>query len=154
MRTKLRFRPRLQRLEARTLPSFYGNSLFPADNPWNQKITTAPVAANSAAIIQHIVAHSGGAGPAFHPDFGNPVANQALYGMPVNVVSAGQPTVPIVIPAFGYGSESDNPGAPIPIPIPANAVIEGDAWNGPASPVGRGDSHLIVYDRSANIVYE
>ena len=77
------------------------------------------------------------------------ITNNALYGMPVNVVAAGQPTVPIVIPDWGYGSESDNPGAPISIPIPANAVIEGDGPTGPGSPVGRGDSHLIVYDRSA-----
>ena len=154
MRTKFRFLPRLERLEVRALPSFYGNSLFPADNPWNQKISTAPVAANSAAIIQHIVNHSGGSGPAFHPDWGNPITNNALYGIPVNVVAAGQATAQIVIPSFGYGSESDNPGSPISIPIPANAVIEGDGPTGPGSPVGRGDSHLIVYDRSANIVYE
>src|SRR5260370_13725884 len=141
-------------LEERCLPSFYGNSLFPADNPWNQIIANAPVAANSAAIIQHIVAHAGGSGPSLHPDFGNPVTDGALYGIPINVVSAGQATSQIIIPSFGYPSESDNPGAPIAIPIPANAVIEGDGPNGPGSPVGRGDSHLLVYDKDANKLYE
>ena len=149
-----RFRLRFHQLEERALPSFFGNNLFPADNPWNQIISNAPVAANSAAIIQHIISHAGGSGPSLHPDFGNPVINNALYGIPINVVSAGQATSQIVIPSFGYPSESDNPGAPIPIPIPANAVIEGDGPNGPASPVGRGDSHLLVYDKDANKLYE
>src|SRR5262249_42090525 len=100
---------------------------------------------------------SNSAGPAFHPDWGNQVTNQALYGIPINVVNVngpGQPNLPIIIPNFGYGSESDNPGSPIPIPIPAHPVIEGDAGNGPRSLVGRGDSHLIVYDKTANILYE
>jgi hypothetical protein len=149
------FLPDLQLLEDRTLPSYYGNQLFPLDNPWNERITSAPVAANSAAIIQHIInAHGGGSGPALHPDFGNPVIDQALYGIPINVVGAGQPAVPVVIPNFGYGGESDNPGAPIPIPIPAGAVIEGDGPNGPADPSLRGDSHLLVYDKDANKLYE
>ncbi|MFL5341595.1 MAG: FG-GAP-like repeat-containing protein [Gemmataceae bacterium] len=144
----------IEKLEDRCVPAFFGNGLFPGDNPWNQKVTAAPVAANSTAIIQHIVNHSGGSGPSLHPDFGNPTTDGALYGIPINVVGAGQPTVSIVIPSFGYGSESDNPGAPIPIPIPANAVIEGDGPTGPASPVNRGDSHLIVYDKDANKLYE
>ena len=37
--------PRLEELEGRDVPSLLGNQLFPADNPWNQKITNAPVAA-------------------------------------------------------------------------------------------------------------
>ena len=32
---------RLEILESRTLLTLQGNSLFPADNPWNAKITTA-----------------------------------------------------------------------------------------------------------------
>src|SRR4029077_14547758 len=59
-------------------------SLFPADNPWNQNISQAPVAANSAAIISHI-----GAAIHVHPDWGpdNPANGSApLYGIPFNVV--------------------------------------------------------------------
>ena len=37
----------LERLEERTVPALLGQQLFPADNPWNQQITTAPVAANT-----------------------------------------------------------------------------------------------------------
>src|SRR5439155_6485088 len=118
---------------------------------WNQRISNAPVAANSSAIITHLI-NRGNA--SLHPDFGNPNVDGFLYGIPINVVSAGQALSNIVIPSSGYGDESDNPGAPIPIPIPAGAMIEGDGPTGPSSPVGRGDSHLIVYDKSANIGYE
>jgi hypothetical protein len=31
-----------------------GTNLFPADNPWNQNISQAPVATNSAAIMSSI----------------------------------------------------------------------------------------------------
>src|SRR5437867_5663318 len=41
----------LVELEVRDVPTFYGNQLFPLDNPWNQPIADAPVSANSAAII-------------------------------------------------------------------------------------------------------
>jgi fibronectin type 3 domain-containing protein len=145
-------RPCLEELEERVVPTLNGNQLFPLDNPWNQKITNAPVSANSAAIIQHIIDRAGvGTNPHFHPDFGNPVMDQALYGIPVNIVSAGQTPLNVIIdPTNGYPGESDQ----VPVPIPANAVIEGDAWNGPGSPTNRGDSHLIVYDQSANKVYE
>src|SRR5262249_40617836 len=154
-RFQVRFVPHWHQLEDRTMPSYFGNQVFPLDNPWNQKITSTPVAANSDAIIAHIVSHSSNsAGPALHPDFGNPVINNALYGIPINVVGAGQPAVPIVIPNFGYGDESDNPNAPIPIPIPAGAVLEGDGPTGPAAPTDRGDSHLLVYDKDANKLYE
>src|SRR4051794_34540623 len=41
-------------LEERRVMSLLGQSLFPADNAWNQKITAAPVAANSGAILNNI----------------------------------------------------------------------------------------------------
>ena len=80
-------RPRLAvvELEDRLVPTFYGNQLFPLDNPWNQRISDAPVAANSAAIIGRIVARGN---HGLHPDFGNPLTDGALYGIPVNVVDS------------------------------------------------------------------
>ena len=45
-----------------------GTNLFPADNPWNQNISQAPVATNSAAIMSSIIATYGNG--RFHPDFG------------------------------------------------------------------------------------
>ncbi len=140
-------RPALVALEPRDLPTFYGNQLFPLDNPWNQKITDAPVSADSAAIIGRIVARGN---HALHPDFGNPLTDGALYGIPVNVVDSSVPKVPVLIAPGGWAGESD----PVTVPIPANAVIEGDGPTGPAPPDQRGDSHLLVYDKSANVLYE
>jgi hypothetical protein len=139
----------LEALEERTVPTLLGNSLFPADNPWNQKITNAPVAANSTAILNNITTlYSNGQ---LHPDFGQDYhTGTDLYGIPYNVVHGNStPKVPVVIDA--YASESDLQNAP----IPAGAVIEGDYQNGPKPGVdARGDSHLLVYDEDNNIAYE
>jgi len=62
-----------------------GSNLFPADNPWNQNISQAPVATNSAAIMSNIVARYGNG--RFHPDFGqDSLSANPLYGIPYNVV--------------------------------------------------------------------
>ena len=135
-------------LEARDLPAFFGNQLFPDDSAWNQKITDAPIAANSSAIIGRIVARTGSRG--IKPDFGNPVTDGELYGIPVTVVDASTPKVAVFIPPEGYANESDN----VLVPIPIGAVIEGDGATGPNPPSARGDSHLLIYDRSANALYE
>ncbi len=146
---------RLCPLEERVTPTILGNPVFPADNPWNQKIVNAPVAANSAAIIANIIANQGSDGR-LHPDFGEASTGSGapLYGIPYNVVRGNvQPFVPITIDA--YPSQSDLVDAPIPL----NARLEGDFQNGP-NPTrgygsgGRGDSHLIVYDADNNILYE
>jgi hypothetical protein len=103
-----------EEMEERMVPSLSGNMLFPADNPWNKKITNAPVAANSAALVQSI-----GAGRSLHADFGTTYAG-ALNGIPYNVLSGTQAKVHVVIDA--YADESDL----LDIPIPAGAVIEAD----------------------------
>jgi hypothetical protein len=130
-----------------------GQQLFPSDYPWNQNISNAPVAANSAAIIGHI-----GASIHVHPDWGadNPAnGDDPLYGIPVNVVH-GNSTAKVNVIIDNYPGESDI----ISVPIPANAVIEGDYQDGPNPNGGgynanqRGDSHLIVWDEDTNIAYE
>lgn len=139
----------IESLESRELLALLGQQLFPSDNPWNQKITNAPVAANSAAILGNITSLYGNG--RLHPDFGQDANTVGpLYGIPFNVVHGmTQPKVPIAIDA--YTGESDIQSAP----IPPNAVLEGDLQNGPSSGVdARGDSHLIVYDVDNNIVYE
>jgi Bacterial Ig domain/IPT/TIG domain len=148
----MRRRLTVDELDARLLPTFYGNQLFPLDNPWNQVIAYAPVAANSGAIIGAIVNRHGGTAPRIHADWGNPLDGN-LYGIPVNVVDSTVPKVAVLIAPDGYGDESDN----VLVPIPANAVIEGDGPTGPSDPTdpsARGDSHLLVYDRDANVLYE
>jgi hypothetical protein len=141
--------PAVEALEDRTVPTLLGSQLFPADNPWNQPITNAPVAANSGAILNNIISLYGDG--RLHPDFGQDYHTATdLYGIPYNVVHGnGTPKVHVVIDA--YPGESDLRDAP----IPANAVIEGDMQNGPTVGLSnRGDSHLIVYDVDNNIGYE
>ena len=130
-----------------------GQNLFPTNNPWNQDISGAPVAANSASIISTI-----GSSRKIHPDWGTDSATNGpspLYGIPYNVVH-GNSTAKVNVIIDNYPGESDILG----MPIPANAVIEGDYQNGP-NPNGpgyntnqRGDSHLIVWDEDNNLGYE
>jgi hypothetical protein len=140
-------------LEARIVPTLLGQQLFPLDYPWNQNISNAPVAANSAAIIAHI-----GASTRLTPDWyaDNPAnGSSPLYGIPFNVVH-GNSTAKVNVTIDNYPGESDI----VPVPIPTNAVIEGDFQNGPNpngggyNPNQRGDSHLIVWDEDNNIAYE
>ena len=49
--------------------SLRGKQLFPADNPWNQDISNAPVDPNSANLIASI-----GNNDQLHPDFGTVAA--------------------------------------------------------------------------------
>jgi len=127
-----------------------GSNLFPADYPWNQKISQSPVATNSAVIISNIVSKSGNGH--LHPDFGQDqrLANTDLYGIPYNVVHGNiTPKVHVVVDA--YSSQSDL----LDVPIPANAIIEGDLESAPTVGVDvRGDSHLLVWDEDNNVAYE
>ena len=107
---------------------------LPTEAAWNQDVSHAPVAPNSAATIAYVDAHGG---DRLHPDFGSPRA----YGFPYAVVGAGQPKLPIHYTA--YGSESD----PGPFPIPSGAPVEGGAHSD-------GDRHVLVVDRSTCTLYE
>jgi hypothetical protein len=147
--------PQVEPLEGRIVPSLLGQELFPADYPWNQDITNAPVAGNSASVIAHI-----GNSIKIHPDWGDDSpsnGNNPLYGIPFNVVHGNAPSATKVnVQIDNYPGESDL----VPVPIPANAVIEGDYQSGPNPNGGgynsgqRGDSHLIVWDEDNNIAYE
>ena len=147
-----RYLASVEPLEDRTMPALLGQQLLPMDNPWNQSIANAPVAANSAAIMHHILVVYGNGN--LHPDFGQdpvspPDPTHPIYGIPYNVVQGS--TTPLVSVVIGeYASESDI----VPAPIPANAVLEGDYQGGPAPASARGDSHLIVWDQDTNIDYE
>lgn len=129
----------IEALETRSLMTLSGDTLFPADNPWNQRVAAAPIAGNSSTLVASI-----GASRSLHPDFGT-IYEGAYIGIPFMVVSAGQPLVDVVIDA--YADESDI----VPVPIPAGALIEGDPL---PSEDNDGDRHLIVYDKDSNIAYE
>ena len=117
-----------------------GSISFPADNPWNTDISSAPVDTNSAALISSIGLSAG-----LHPDFGSGLYNGAIMGIPYIVVSSSQPFVPIQF--VSYGDESD----PGPYPVPMNAPIEGQQADGSAF---GGDRHVLVIDRDTNRLYE
>jgi hypothetical protein len=107
---------------------------LPTQAAWNQDISKAPVARNSAATIAYIASQGG---DFLHPDFGSPRA----YGFPYAVVGAGQPRLPINYTA--YGEESD----PGPFPVPGSAPVEGGRSSD-------GDRHVLVVDRSRCVLYE
>ena len=104
--------------------------MFPADNPWNQRVDRQPVARNSAQLIASI-----GLGTSVHPDFGT-VYNGAPNGIPFAVVSRHTRRVPV---SFGYSAESDHGRYPLPRHVPIEAGS---------------DRHVIVIDRDACIDYE
>jgi hypothetical protein len=106
----------------------------PNETAWNQDISKAPVAANSAATIAYIDANGG---DHVHPDFGSPRA----YGFPYAVVGRDQRKLPIHYTA--YGAESDRG----PFPIPENAPVEGGASSD-------GDRHVLTVDRATCTLYE
>jgi hypothetical protein len=107
---------------------------LPNQAAWNQDVSRAPVARNSAAIISYINSHGG---DHLHPDFGSPRA----YGFPYAVVGAGQQSLPIHYTA--YGDESDHG----PFPIPTGAPVEGGNHSD-------GDRHVLAVDRSSCTLYE
>ena len=119
---------------ARPLPGAPRCPIFPANNPWNERVDHLPVAAGSARYIASI-----GLDAPVHPDFGT-VWDGAPNGIPYAVVSDSTPKVPV---SFLYASESDRG----PYPIPRNVPIEG-------GPHGSGDRHVIVVDRSTCTDYE
>jgi hypothetical protein len=107
---------------------------LPSQAAWNQDVSRAPVARNSAATIAYIDSHGG---DFLHPDFGSPRA----YGFPYTVVGAGRRKLPIHYTA--YGDESD----PGPFPVPSGAPVEGGSRSD-------GDRHVLVVDRSTCTLYE
>jgi hypothetical protein len=99
--------------------------IFPASNPWNQRVDRLPADPRSDAIVAAI-----GADEPFHPDFGT------QYGIPFTTVSGRQKGVRV---GFDYADESDK--GPYPIP--------------PGVPLERGsDSHALIVDRDRCRLYE
>ena len=117
-----------------------GLQVFPPDNPWNEDISTRPVAPDSAAII------------------GSIGAEKSLgYNLDMNfvIVPPDQPLVPVRVTM--YPAESD----PGPFPVPSNAPIENwpmahnedvGALPKPGQTLediqrhGTGDRHLLIVD--------
>jgi hypothetical protein len=112
---------------AATGPVVGGCAVFPADNVWNARVDSLPVAAESATYVASI-----GAARTFHMDFGS----YPGYGIPYQVVGAGTPGRTVT---FDYADESD----PGPYPIPSSPLIEGGS-----------DHHVLIVDSTACELYE
>ena len=113
-------------------PTLGGCPIFPASNPWNQRVDTLPVAANSSTIIASI-----GLGVGVHADFGSGLWDGSKIGIPYVVVHGK--TTPKSRVSFEYADESDKG----PYPIPANVPIEGGS-----------DHHALIVDRDSCKLYE
>jgi hypothetical protein len=111
--------------------SLAGCSLFPADNPWNTRVDSLPVAANSDAIIATIGTRIG-----LHPDFGSGTWDGGPIGIPYNLVPSKQKRSKVI---FYYADESD----PGPYPIPKKPKIE---WGS--------DHHVLIVDTGACRLFE
>jgi hypothetical protein len=116
-------------------PRVGGCTIFPANNPWNQRVDKLPVANNSDAIVRGIGVDKG-----MHADFGSGLYGGGPIGIPYTTVGRGQKRVKV---KFDYADESDKG----PYPIPRNAPIEGGRGSS-------GDRHVIVVDRAKCKLYE
>ena len=121
--------------QALRLPGAPACPIFPANNAWNERVDTLPVAANSAQMIASIGLDTG-----LHPDFGSGLYDGQPIGIPFDVVSKSTPRSHV---SFDYSDESDH----VAYPIPKTVHIEG----GRAS---TGDRHAILVDKSACRLYE
>lgn len=117
------------------VPGAEGCAVFPADNPWNRRVDTLPVAPDSAAVVRSI-----GLDGSLHADFGSGLWEGAPIGIPFTVVGKTTPRSRV---SFEYADESDR----VRYPIPPNVKIEG-------GPRADGDRHALLLDRDACRLYE
>jgi hypothetical protein len=108
-----------------------GCAVFPASNPWNQRVDGLPVHPRSDAIVRSI-----GASDPVHPDFGSGRWEGKPIGIPINVVARDAKRASV---RFEYASESDRG----PYPIPASPKIEGGS-----------DRHILMVQRGSCRLFE
>jgi hypothetical protein len=129
--------PQLLAATSRTSPTLPGShcSVFPANNPWNQRVDKLPVAKNSAKLIASI-----GLSAPVHPDFGSGRYAGEPIGIPYAIVTNHTKKVRV---HFKYASQSDRGRYPLPKHVP----IEG-------GPHSSGDRHVIVVNKDTCRDYE
>lgn len=123
---------------------FSARLLFPADNWWNQDISSAPIDAQSDAFINYV-----GRTRTLHADFG-----PSPFGIPYVGVGGSEARVPVTF--VDYGDESDAGfGTERGYPIPEAAKTQPNFIEG-ARPGGGndGDRHLLLVDRDRWLLYE
>jgi hypothetical protein len=113
-------------------------NVFPSDDHWNRDVSSAAVDRTWTDRVHELVGDVN-----IHPDYG--VDGSTLYGIPINVVPATQPAVPIF---FDWYEDESDPG-PYPFPSPSQIAIEGQ------SPMEcDGDCHVLVVQEGTCTLYE
>ena len=121
--------------QALRLPAARHCPVFPANNPWNQRVDKLPVSADSAQLISSI-----GLNAPVHADFGSGKWDGGPIGIPFDVVSRKTARRRV---SFQYASESNH----VRYPIPRHVHIEGGSH-------ASGDRHAILVDKSSCRLYE
>ena len=121
--------------EALRLPAARRCPVFPASNPWNQRVDKLPVSADSAQLISSI-----GLDAPVHADFGSGTWDGGPIGIPFDVVSRKTARQRV---SFAYADESNR----VRYPIPQHVHVEG-------GPHATGDRHAILVDKSSCRLYE
>jgi len=86
-----------------------GCPIFPASNPWNQRVDGLPVHPRSDAIVRAI-----GVDGSIHPDFGSGRYEGKPIGIPITIVKRAQKRTRV---RFEHAGESDR--GPYPLSFPA-----------------------------------
>ncbi|MGK2877569.1 MAG: hypothetical protein ACSLFF_03170 [Solirubrobacterales bacterium] len=110
-------------------------TVFPADNPWNQRVDQLPVADESNDLVRSI-----GLDADAHADFGSGKWAGGPIGIPYVVVGGRQKKVRV---SFEYADESDRARYPLPKKAPVEGGKNAD-----------GDRHVIVIDKAKCKLYE
>ncbi len=119
-------------------PTLGGCPVFPPTDPWNTPVTTWPVDTVWTARL-----HAAAGARRLHPDYGNWGAEQ--YGIPVNVVPADQPAVPV---AFDWWPDESDAG---PYPFPGANVLQIEGGTPTACD---GDCHVLVVQAGTCALFE
>ncbi|HKI00546.1 MAG TPA: hypothetical protein VKK31_01065 [Thermoanaerobaculia bacterium] len=123
--------------QAQTLPPAGHSPYFPADSPWYQDISAAPVDPESTAVINWLSSVGGWGGGRMQIDFS------------IEVLEANAST-----PFRDFIPTDDffDPDCDVaPVPLPPGGAIEGEQGY---QCVGDGDCHLLVVHRPTNRLYE
>ena len=118
------------------LPPGEGCPVFPADNAWNRRVDSLPVAPGSAATIAAI-----GPTKTMHADFGSGLWDGGPIGIPITVVGKGQPKSAVTVRVRGRVG-------------PRARTRSRQACRSRAEPAADGDRHALIVDRDACRLYE
>jgi len=106
--------------------------MFPANNFWDARVDTLPIAPQSDSWIESI-----GRTESFHMDFGSGEYDGGSIGIPYNVVAGSTVSKSGIL--FDYADESDAG----PYPVPDNPNIEYGS-----------DHHILIVDSDTCTLYE